>query len=246
MKKGFTLAEILITLGIIGVVAALTMPALVTNSQRNTAGAALSKAFNTISNANEMMLVKNEANTLREIATPDGSSTGLDIDEYIEQLKNYAKIRSVNSIPTYTKYSGEAYISGSSDSADPIRGGYEAFRSSDGMLYIIRNDTVKVAFPGRTVSWAAGDSLASLHIDTNGSAGPNVLGKDLFQFYILNSGEIIPMGGSAYMDFKGDDSPLYLGSGANACYVDEDGNSQIGDGSTCAGYIADNGWKVLY
>lgn len=30
MKKGFTLAEVLITLGIIGVVAAMTIPGLIT------------------------------------------------------------------------------------------------------------------------------------------------------------------------------------------------------------------------
>ena len=37
MKKGFTLAEVLITIGIIGVVAALTLPSLNTNvSTRHT------------------------------------------------------------------------------------------------------------------------------------------------------------------------------------------------------------------
>ena len=36
-KHGFTLAEILITLGIIGVVAALTMPALIQNYTNNVA-----------------------------------------------------------------------------------------------------------------------------------------------------------------------------------------------------------------
>lgn len=35
--KGFTLAEVLITLGIIGVVAALTMPALVANYKKQEA-----------------------------------------------------------------------------------------------------------------------------------------------------------------------------------------------------------------
>ena len=34
MKKGFTLAEVLITLGIIGVVAALTLPSLITNYRK--------------------------------------------------------------------------------------------------------------------------------------------------------------------------------------------------------------------
>ena len=34
MKKGFTLAEVLITLGIIGVVASMTIPTLITNNQQ--------------------------------------------------------------------------------------------------------------------------------------------------------------------------------------------------------------------
>ncbi len=34
MKNGFTLAEVLITLGIIGIVAAMTMPALIANYQK--------------------------------------------------------------------------------------------------------------------------------------------------------------------------------------------------------------------
>ena len=34
MKKGFTLAEVLITLGIIGVVAALTIPMLIADSRK--------------------------------------------------------------------------------------------------------------------------------------------------------------------------------------------------------------------
>ncbi len=33
-RKGFTLAEVLITLGIIGVVAAITIPSLITNYQK--------------------------------------------------------------------------------------------------------------------------------------------------------------------------------------------------------------------
>ena len=38
MKKGFTLAEVLITLGIIGVVAALTLPSLITNYRKKQTG----------------------------------------------------------------------------------------------------------------------------------------------------------------------------------------------------------------
>ena len=35
-KKAFTLAEVLITLGVIGVVAAMTIPGMITNYQKKT------------------------------------------------------------------------------------------------------------------------------------------------------------------------------------------------------------------
>ncbi|MDR1327938.1 MAG: type II secretion system GspH family protein [Heliobacteriaceae bacterium] len=49
MKKGFTLAEVLITLGIIGVVAALTLPSLIANYQKKQTVVKL-KRFYTIMN----------------------------------------------------------------------------------------------------------------------------------------------------------------------------------------------------
>ena len=44
-KKGFTLAEVLITLGIIGIVAAMTMPALIANHQKQVAATAVKKMY---------------------------------------------------------------------------------------------------------------------------------------------------------------------------------------------------------
>ena len=56
MKQGFTLAEVLITLGIIGVVAALTAPALVQNAGNAKVGPTLTKVVPTLENAHEQML----------------------------------------------------------------------------------------------------------------------------------------------------------------------------------------------
>lgn len=53
MKKGFTLAEVLITLGIIGVVAALTMPTLIKKYQQMVLVNRLKAAYSTINNALE-------------------------------------------------------------------------------------------------------------------------------------------------------------------------------------------------
>lgn len=54
MKKAFTLAEVLITLGIIGVVAAMTIPTLIANTRSQQYRSKFKKAISTISQAARM------------------------------------------------------------------------------------------------------------------------------------------------------------------------------------------------
>ena len=51
MKKGFTLAETLITLGIIGVVAAITIPGLITAYKKHVIASSLKRAVSSINQA---------------------------------------------------------------------------------------------------------------------------------------------------------------------------------------------------
>ena len=53
-KKAFTLAEILITLGIIGVVSAMTMPSLIQNYREKQTVTAVKKAYSEFSQAYAM------------------------------------------------------------------------------------------------------------------------------------------------------------------------------------------------
>ena len=64
IKRGFTLAEVLITLGIVGVVAALTAPALVLSSKNKTNAAKLSVAVSNLENAFTNMMVKENVDLL--------------------------------------------------------------------------------------------------------------------------------------------------------------------------------------
>ena len=63
-KRGFTLAEVLITLGIIGVVAALTTPALVKNSGQAKIGPSLAKFVNTFETATERYMAEESISSL--------------------------------------------------------------------------------------------------------------------------------------------------------------------------------------
>ena len=51
MKQAFTLAEVLITLGIIGVVAAMTLPALIQSYANTVVETRLAKFYSTINQA---------------------------------------------------------------------------------------------------------------------------------------------------------------------------------------------------
>ena len=58
-KAAFTLAEVLITLGIIGIVAAMTIPTLISNYQEKQTVSKLQKVYATLKNALEMAKVDN-------------------------------------------------------------------------------------------------------------------------------------------------------------------------------------------
>ncbi len=67
-KAAFTLAEVLITLGIIGVVAALTIPTVITNYRKAHIATSLAKAINTLETANKLILQKERTSTLSTIS----------------------------------------------------------------------------------------------------------------------------------------------------------------------------------
>ena len=79
MKKlGFTLAEVLITLGVVGVVAAITLPSLITDTATAQIGPKLAKAVASFEQANQALLneqsVDNLSDTKLEISLNDFSS----------------------------------------------------------------------------------------------------------------------------------------------------------------------------
>lgn len=103
-SKAFTLAEVLITLGIIGVVAALTIPTLVSKYQKLVIENKLKVAYSTISNALQIVNYQNDfAFAPNELSNNTGSINGWDFsvselvfNEYfrpnIKVIKEYSEI----------------------------------------------------------------------------------------------------------------------------------------------------------
>lgn len=88
-KNGFTLAEVLITLGIVGTIAAITLPSLMNNTTTAQIGPKLAKAVSVFEQANEALLNDNSVDKLSETGF---TSTGV---SYGNALSNYLKITNV-------------------------------------------------------------------------------------------------------------------------------------------------------
>ena len=225
MKKGFTLAEVLVTLGIIGVVAALTIPSLNANVSAQKIGPSLAKAVNTLENANRTALVKNEATSLGSI----GGS-------YLEIINPYINGTYLGSQNIEFKdYDG--YVS-----TQPVN----VLVTKDGIGYYHKvhsyEDTINLreAYANKYVG-----TCVWLAIDINGpTAGPNTHGKDIFEFLVDYSGAVIPYGGVEYMNYSANVNEIYWQAGdANRDKCNDNG---VGSGQTCGAAIIDNGWKVNY
>ena len=102
MKKyGFTLAEVLITLGILGVIAALTIPGLMLDSRRAQIGPKLAAAVSAFEQANIGILNSENVDTLSDA----GMTT---LTTYLPELARHMK-GTHNGVDVFTSKSGVRY-----------------------------------------------------------------------------------------------------------------------------------------
>ena len=228
MKRlGFTLAEVLVTLGIIGVVAALTTPALIQNVGNAKVGPKLQKAKATFETAAEMMLTENNANTIRAIST-DATNLG-------KELSKFMKITPNDTTITYLRYTGNSSYGTMPNS------GIKRFDSDDGLIYYINILAKRAVDTNNYADIPNNVYTGVVRVDINGADGPNRMGKDLFQFALYNDGTLRPWGAKGfYRSSEKDDKVKYWNVNENC---DQGG---VVDELTCAGSIFENGMKIIY
>ena len=179
MKKiGFTLAEVLICLGIIGVVASITLPALTSNVQKQQVGPGLAKAINALETANGLALQQYGARNMKEIAIAESGVTSY----FDSVLKPYLKVTKLEAQPSNLKYKTFNF---SDDYSGGANGGYY-YTSQDGIGYI-RPSSAGVSSVGADVikKLPAGYSgeYYTVFVDTNGfNKKPNAIGKEYLNF----------------------------------------------------------------
>lgn len=151
MKKGFTLAEVLITLVIIGVIAAMTIPTLMNSTNQQEFRVGLKKAISAV----------NQAVSLNYAL--EGKSIGdTDLDSSAGVVTNLFQKR-MSVISTATSDVAFATSSDVTPSTDNV------FYTADGMRYAV--NVTSATFDNDANEYYYGYLL----IDVNGDKGPNSL-----------------------------------------------------------------------
>lgn len=172
-SKAFTLAEVLITLGITGIVASLTLPLLISSHNKSVTETRLSKAYNVFSNAIKLSEIDNGVMS----DWPTGSN--LNMDEFWNiYMKPYfigAKL-----CLNYTDCGYPKNL----DNRKWAGGGTDwSIHSDDSRILFQLNDGTVIFFPRNTSdSQGMPVYVSSLYIDINGSKKPNQAGRDVFYF----------------------------------------------------------------
>lgn len=188
-KKAFTLAEVLITLAIIGVVAAMTVPSLLQGQQEKATVTALKKAFSTLSNAFTLAVNDN--------GTPDNwGMIANPSSPMLDKLKPYLNVAkdctdgSKGCFPTGVNYKYLAPTQGNIGVIDDWN--EPALKLADGTLLLGEVNSSDCSSPIGN-STALKNVCGNYYVDINGYKSPNQVGKDVYRFWLTKFG-IIPMG----------------------------------------------------
>lgn len=205
MKKGFTLSEVLITLGIIGVVAALTTPVLMSNIQEKKVYPALAKFSSTMSNGIARMMQETGISDLNYLDAQNAYHYHTNPNNpFINELLPYISIEPYWDESYWAKCSGCSYT---------IQlGNYNTYRLKDGMVFFF--DGLWNLDP----YYYHYNIIGYFLVDINGPRKPNIAGVDVFKFYLGKNGRILPAGS----DYVKDDTTFsYICKKTNAVLIDE-------------------------
>jgi len=206
--KGFTLAEILITLTVIGVVAALTIPTLLQNTNQAELKAAWKKTYGDISQAT--LSIMNDNGGTVAYAFSDHNSFK---NKYLEKL-SYIKT-------CYDDTRGNCFAGGT-DSIHFLNGSVypDSWMNSTPSAILSNGTSINFYFASSdcTSTWHGIQNCGAINVDVNGLKKPNTVGKDIFALHVRKDG-IVPFGSLDDVFTPLGCSTSYEGWGCSADYL---------------------------
>ncbi len=215
LVSAFTLAEVLITLAIIGTVAALAIPTVIKNYQKTQTVTQLKKAYSALANTTNLAIADNGPVSGWEVGQNASGQAAIDFSNkylipYLKVAKNCG-----------TQTTGECKFQAtdlSKKSTYALGTEHARFYLADGTLIAVTVFTDPI--------------YADVRIDINGQKGPNIYGRDVFLFNYR-----IYMGNFSSHCLTTESRTSLLSDSASRCNKNQ-------SGLCCATLIMKDGWQI--
>ena len=213
-KTAFTLAEVLITLGIIGIVSAMTIPTLINNYQKKVTVNKLKQAYSLLKQAVQLSEVEN--------GFKETWNFSFEEDTRYEANKRIAETYFIPYLKTSKKYE---------------QGQGHQFKYLGGLDWLSFEPIFSFTLTnGMTVFIHTQDTWVPIYVDINAGSAPNIVGKDVFVFELHKTSK---RGLDLYGDNTNNTDEL-MERIVTECSHSDMGRP----GHTCGALIKYSGWKI--
>lgn len=235
----FTLLELLMVIGIIGMIALILMPFITSIHREKITVVQLKKAYTTYANTFNLALAENGSPDSWGL-TAAGSSTGLAnlnkiMSQYLSVMKNCGTGSGCFPDTYYKNLSGKTDVD--KINQDPT---YTKMLLTDGTSI-----GLTIWSPTCTMSWGKTFALQNvcgmMTIDVNGAEPPNTYGLDYFGF-ALTKYSVIPVGTDSQSNypFSGFCNRNSAAGGKGNGNNNNNGNNDLQNGLSCAAWVLYN------
>ena len=219
-KKGFTLAEVLITIGNIGVIEAVTLPALNTNLIKNQLEVQTRKFYSQFTKAFDLYKAENQSNTI--------TSMDFKVTPFVKKYFNVARqCKDAESCfaKEYSLLNSKGMVSSSNFFIEN-----NTYELADGAVFALED------YYNESESYPL-----TVYFDINGKKGPNIIGYDMWTASVFYDGSVDEGGLTPEIkDIKTAEEQDELVEGRfKYC---KNGDSYAG----CLGHFMRNGFKFDY
>ena len=252
MKKlGLTVAEILITTTIVGLISAITIPTLVNNSQQKVLVNSLPVTIANMEKTFQNIMVKENVPDLSETELWKNYGTGINKSSPDTILKAFTHKIGIFSKSlggtTNSYYNGKMYTINNVLNENISEYQHTPFEFRNGSAIFIDGRHVKSIDEEAAIENGLyyTKHIAQIFIDVNGKQKPNTIGRDIFFFYINEKGKLIAFGSdddAMLTAIKKEEPSSYT----NYYWATKCSDSNKGDGSYCTGRLVENDFKMDY
>lgn len=244
----FTLAEVIIVLGIVGIIAEMTIPTLFNDINKQIYVTGLKKFYSSGNQA--LNLMASDYGCAGDLICTgvfnSGTTTvGSEIAKYFKSVKNCGT-DSTGNTSCWANNISNNYDSDVTGTNFNTNTGYK-FITIDGMSINIWDFTGNCTDSGssRSSNGPLTQNCGELDVDVNGLKPPNRFGRDVFRFAITNAKGpmLFPLGAFDSTHYWYDTA-----TNVDTCDFDISGHTNTNPhyGGYCAGRIIDQNWQMNY